>query len=76
MIKEFTETGIIFDDGTKIEPVNNVIMATGYLFNLDIIEEGKLVKVENNYTPMYKYIYPQNLLDHKTLGIIGLIQVS
>jgi dimethylaniline monooxygenase (N-oxide forming) len=74
-IREFTQTGIIWEDGTKTESVHNVIFATGYLFNLDIVENGALIPVKDNYTDLYKYIYPVKLLDHFTLGIVGLVQV-
>lgn len=77
-IKEFTENGIIWADGSRTEPVDNIILATGYRVKFDMIEQGKLIPTEGNFARLYKYIYPfgDMFLKHNTLGIIGLIQAS
>uniref|UniRef100_A0A915EBX9 Flavin-containing monooxygenase n=1 Tax=Ditylenchus dipsaci TaxID=166011 RepID=A0A915EBX9_9BILA len=72
-IKEYTATGVLWEDGTESQ-VDNVILCTGYLFDFNLVENGQLIKVKDNYTPLFKYMYPAELLDHNTLGIIGLIQ--
>ena len=40
-VAEFTETGVIFEDGTK-EDVDVVIFATGYVFNFPFFDESVL----------------------------------
>ncbi|KAH7708902.1 CBN-FMO-2 protein [Aphelenchoides avenae] len=77
-IKEFTENGIVWADGNRTEPVDNVILATGYRVKFDMIEEGKLIPMKGNFARLYKYIYPvgEIFLRHNTLGVIGLIQPS
>lgn len=44
-IRRFTERGLEFDDGTKVEEVDTVVLATGYSFEFPILERGELVKV-------------------------------
>ncbi|KAH7673155.1 Protein FMO-5, partial [Aphelenchoides avenae] len=70
-IRRFTETGVIFADGTRVERVDEVIFATGYRFSLPLLENGKLVPVVSNESDLYKYIYPPETSDHNTLGLIG-----
>ncbi|CAB3402591.1 unnamed protein product [Caenorhabditis bovis] len=73
-IREFTENGIIFDDGSVVDHVDEVILATGYSFNFNIVEDGDLIKVKENDMDAYKYMFPVTTCDHNTIGIIGLVQ--
>uniref|UniRef100_A0A7E4VZW7 Flavin-containing monooxygenase n=1 Tax=Panagrellus redivivus TaxID=6233 RepID=A0A7E4VZW7_PANRE len=73
-IKEFTKTGLTFEDGVTIEPVDHVILSTGYSLGFPIIENGELVPATNNEVTLYKYMYPPQLAKHNTLAIVGLIQ--
>uniref|UniRef100_A0A914DFC5 Flavin-containing monooxygenase n=1 Tax=Acrobeloides nanus TaxID=290746 RepID=A0A914DFC5_9BILA len=73
-IKAFTENGVIFEDGTRIENVDEVILSTGYSFDFPLLEDGTLVPVKDNEVSLYKYVFPPDLSDHNSLGIIGLIQ--
>jgi len=74
-IQSFTENGIIWEDGTVTEQVDNVVLSTGYLFGYPIVENDTLIPVKNNEVPtLYKYIWPADLADHNTLGIIGTFQ--
>lgn len=75
-IKSFTETGVVWDDGTKTEHVDNVVLATGYIFGYDVVEDGNLIPVQNNEVTLYKYMFPVDLADHNTLAVIGTFQVS
>ncbi|KAI6204913.1 Dimethylaniline monooxygenase [N-oxide-forming] [Aphelenchoides besseyi] len=72
-IREFTETGVIFEDGVKV-PADDVVMATGYWFNFPHLDSGKLVPVEKNNCKLYKRMFPLNSADKNTLCVIGLIQ--
>uniref|UniRef100_A0A915EFB0 Flavin-containing monooxygenase n=1 Tax=Ditylenchus dipsaci TaxID=166011 RepID=A0A915EFB0_9BILA len=65
-IKEYTATGVVWEDGTESQ-VDNVILCIGYLFDFNLVENGQLIKVKDNYTPLFKYMYPAELLDHNTL---------
>ncbi|GMR45239.1 hypothetical protein PMAYCL1PPCAC_15434, partial [Pristionchus mayeri] len=72
-ISKFTERGLVFEDGSKAEEVDTVVVATGYSFEFPILEKGELVKVEENVVDLFEYIFPL-ACEHDTLGIIGLIQ--
>lgn len=75
-IKSFTENGIVWEDGTITQKVDNVVLSTGYLFGYDILEDGNLIPIKDNEVPtLYKYIFPADLADHNTLGVIGTFQV-
>ncbi|CAD5228927.1 unnamed protein product [Bursaphelenchus okinawaensis] len=73
-ISKFTESGVIFEDNTVVENVDTVILATGYSFNFDLIEDGRLIKVENNRVLLYQLMFPPQLAPNNSLAIIGLIQ--
>lgn len=73
-IKSFTETGVQFDDGSFVEGVDEVILATGFSYHFDMIEGGKLIEVDENKSDIYKYVFPLATADHNTLAVIGLIQ--
>ncbi|XP_077134649.1 flavin-containing monooxygenase 5-like [Ranitomeya variabilis] len=71
-IKEFTETGVIFEDGTIEENIDAVIFATGYSFSFSFCEESVL-SVQKNKVSLYKYMFPYHL-EKPTLAVVGLIQ--
>lgn len=68
-VKCFTENGIIFENETKVTEVDAVIMATGYAWKFNFLEEG-IVKVEGGRINLYKCMYPPHL-KHPSLVIIG-----
>ena len=71
-IKCFGPNSVTFVDGTKVEDLDAVILATGYVFGFPFLPES-IVKVEKNEVDLYKLIFPVNL-KHQTLAIIGCIQ--
>ncbi|KAM4022990.1 flavin-containing monooxygenase 5-like [Anomaloglossus baeobatrachus] len=71
-VKEFTETGVIFEDGTIEENIDAVIFATGYRFSFSFCEETVL-SVKKNKISLYKYMFPYHL-EKPTLAVVGLIQ--
>ncbi|XP_005998575.1 flavin-containing monooxygenase 5-like isoform X1 [Latimeria chalumnae] len=71
-VKEFTETGAIFEDGTVEDNIDTVIFATGYSFCFPFLDES-VIKVTNNHISLYKYVFPPQL-EKPTLAIIGLVQ--
>ena len=54
-----------------------VIFCTGYQFDFDIVEEGKLIFVRENDFHLYKHIYSPELkdtADHSNFGVLGHVQ--
>ncbi|XP_025043403.2 flavin-containing monooxygenase 5-like [Pelodiscus sinensis] len=70
-IREFTETGVIFEDGTREEDISAVFFATGYSFSFPFLQD--CVKVVENQVSLYKFIFPPHL-EKPTLAFIGLVQ--
>jgi len=64
---------IEFTDGTRVEHVDAVVMATGYSFGFPMLTDQTLIPVKENSVNLYKYIYPPDL-PHSTLVTIGLFQ--
>ncbi|CAM5160866.1 unnamed protein product [Natator depressus] len=71
-VKEFTDTAVIFEDGSREENIDIVLFATGYNFSFPFLEEN-ILKVNNNRVPLYKFVFPPRL-EKPTLAIIGLLQ--
>ncbi|XP_065529066.1 flavin-containing monooxygenase 5-like [Lathamus discolor] len=69
-IQEFTETSVIFEDGTR-EDIDAVVFATGYSFSFPFLKG--CVKVVENEISLYKFMFPPDL-EIPTLAFIGLIQ--
>jgi dimethylaniline monooxygenase (N-oxide forming) len=42
-VKEFTQNGVIFDDETKVDNIDIVILATGFKFSFPFLEATKMV---------------------------------
>uniref|UniRef100_A0A0A9ZEH6 Flavin-containing monooxygenase n=1 Tax=Crotalus horridus TaxID=35024 RepID=A0A0A9ZEH6_CROHD len=70
-ITGFSETAALFDDGSKEEDIDCVILATGYSFSFPFL--GNLIRVVENQIPLYKFVFLPNL-EKSTLAIIGLVQ--
>ncbi|KAK3087719.1 hypothetical protein FSP39_009588 [Pinctada imbricata] len=70
-IKNFTETGVVFEDGTK-EDVDAVVFATGYIFGFPFLDKS-VMEVKQNKINLYKYMFPPDL-EKNTLCVIGCIQ--
>ncbi|KAL4237753.1 Cyclopentanone 1 [Mactra antiquata] len=71
-VKEFTENGAIFEDGTEITDLDAVVLATGYIFGFPFLDKN-VIDVKDNKVNLYQYMYPPDL-DHKTLAVIGCFQ--
>ncbi|KHJ97124.1 Flavin-binding monooxygenase-like protein [Oesophagostomum dentatum] len=72
-IDRFTEHDVYFSDGSKVENIDYVVLSTGYDITFPDVENGELLKVDNNQVELYKYVFPLDQ-PHNTLGVIGLIQ--
>lgn len=71
-IKTFTENGVIFDDGTKEENIDIVVLATGYIFGFPFLDKS-VIEVKQNHVDLFKYMFlPQ--LEKQTLCVVGFIQ--
>ena len=53
-IKNFTENGIVFENGDEIE-LDTVILATGYVINTDFLDES-IVKIVKNNILLYRNV--------------------
>jgi dimethylaniline monooxygenase (N-oxide forming) len=71
-IREFTKTGVIFEDGSVADDIDIAMICTGYTIGFPVLEKD-LIKVDDNKLTLYKLMYPPQL-KHPTLSIIGLIQ--
>ncbi|XP_006017819.2 dimethylaniline monooxygenase [N-oxide-forming] 3 isoform X1 [Alligator sinensis] len=72
-VKEFTETSVIFQDGTKQENIDCVIFATGYSYAYPFMEDDSIIKCRDNEVTLYKGILPPRL-EKPTMAVIGLVQ--
>ncbi|KAI6240602.1 Dimethylaniline monooxygenase [N-oxide-forming] [Aphelenchoides fujianensis] len=73
-IREFTEHGILFEDGFELPQVDDVVMCTGYSFDFPMLDGGKLVPVVDNHCKLYKRMFPLNSADKATIAVLGLVQ--
>uniref|UniRef100_A0A0K0DPN8 Flavin-containing monooxygenase n=1 Tax=Angiostrongylus cantonensis TaxID=6313 RepID=A0A0K0DPN8_ANGCA len=73
-IRQFTENGVIFEDGSEVNDVDVIILATGFKFHFPIVENGELIPVHENVVELYEYMFPIETSDHNSLAVIGLIQ--
>ncbi|XP_006887526.1 PREDICTED: dimethylaniline monooxygenase [N-oxide-forming] 4 [Elephantulus edwardii] len=73
-VKEFTETSVLFEDGTREENIDVVIFTTGYVFSFPFLEEP-LKSLCTKKPFLYKLVFPSSL-EKATLAIIGLISLK
>ena len=69
-VSEFTETGATFEDGTFVDNIDVVVMATGYIFGFPFIDKS-VIDVKDNKVNLYKYMFPPQ---NQTLAVIGCFQ--
>ncbi|XP_063796317.1 flavin-containing monooxygenase 5-like isoform X2 [Pseudophryne corroboree] len=69
-VKEFTDNGVVFEDGTMEKNIDAVVFATGYKFSFPFCE---VINVRSNKISLYKYMFPYHL-EKLTLAVVGLIQ--
>jgi dimethylaniline monooxygenase (N-oxide forming) len=49
-VKEFTVTGVIFEDNTRDDNIDFVCMATGYIFGFPFLDKYKRYLIHTNMT--------------------------
>ncbi|XP_067133537.1 flavin-containing monooxygenase 5-like [Centruroides vittatus] len=72
-IKRFVRNGVIFEGEDFVTELDEVVLATGYVIKFPFLSED-IVSVKDNKVELYKYVIPPQL-KHRTLGVIGLIQI-
>ncbi|KAK3720246.1 hypothetical protein RRG08_007868 [Elysia crispata] len=72
-IRHFTETGIMFEDGSFEDNIDLVVFATGYKVGYPFMDKSVLGDIRNNRVELYKHMWPLNL-SHHTLAFIGGVQ--
>ncbi|XP_053325356.1 dimethylaniline monooxygenase [N-oxide-forming] 2-like [Spea bombifrons] len=72
-IKAFTETSVIFEDGTVVEDLDAVIFATGYSVCFPFLDDSIVNVNEDNKVTLYKYVFPPHL-EKPTLAFLGVLQ--
>lgn len=71
-VKEFTETGVLFDGEEETTPIDVVIFATGYNVKFPFLSDDILRVGKNNKVFLYKNVFPPQL-KHHTLGKYTLL---
>ncbi|XP_068921707.1 flavin-containing monooxygenase 1-like [Petaurus breviceps papuanus] len=71
-VQTVKENSVVFKNTPEEEPIDIIVLATGYTFAFPFLDES-IVKVENNQASLYKYVFPANL-EKPTLAFIGLIK--
>jgi len=76
-IREFSETGVFFEDDSEPTEVDFVIFATGYKQGVSFVDP-EIVDMryerQGNDVPLYKYIFPIHENDYSSLGFINFLQ--
>lgn len=71
-IKRFHANRVEFDDGTTLNDIDAVILATGYKYKFPFLDSS-LIEVKGNRVDLYKHLFPPNL-KHNTLALVGIMQ--
>ena len=58
----------------QVDDIDSVIVCTGYSFGFDVLERGKLIRVDDNRVRLYLNMYAPYIAHAHTLAIIGLVQ--
>ena len=71
-IARLTTTGVEFVDGSSVDDVDVVILATGYTFSFPFLDES-ILTVKDNVVELYRRVFPPHL-EQPTLAVVGLLQ--
>uniref|UniRef100_A0A8C5W9X0 Flavin-containing monooxygenase n=1 Tax=Leptobrachium leishanense TaxID=445787 RepID=A0A8C5W9X0_9ANUR len=72
-IKKFTETSVIFEDGTEISDLDFIIFATGYSIAFPFLDDSVIKMDDENNVRLYKYVFLPHL-EKQTLAFLGVLQ--
>ncbi|KAG8555873.1 hypothetical protein GDO81_017848 [Engystomops pustulosus] len=70
-VKKFTETSVHFEDGSVVENLDIVILATGYDYSFPFLDES-IIKKDENKGSFYKKIIPLRI-EKPTLAFIAFV---
>ena len=71
-IKQVTERGAVFVDGSEVKDIDIVILGTGYVYSFPFLEKS-VIRRDGHFSYLYKLIWPTEL-EHNTLAVVGLVQ--
>ncbi|XP_052092508.1 flavin-containing monooxygenase 5-like [Mytilus californianus] len=71
-VKHFTESSVVFVDGSVYDDIDVVIFATGYKIGFPYVDK-QITESRNNEVDLYKFIFPPNLTK-PTFSVIGCVQ--
>ncbi|XP_069119138.1 dimethylaniline monooxygenase [N-oxide-forming] 2-like [Argopecten irradians] len=71
-VKEFTQDGAVFDDGTVLKDIDAVILATGFNFDFPFLD-NEIIKIDGHYPYLYELMFPTDL-NPCSLAVVGLVQ--
>ncbi|XP_071855610.1 flavin-containing monooxygenase 1-like isoform X2 [Apostichopus japonicus] len=69
-IRRFTDTGVVFNDGSKLEDLDAVMFCTGYHSQVPFLDEASGTPSQRD---IYSLIFPVHL-KHSTLALIGFFK--
>ena len=58
----------------QVDQIDAVILCTGFSFGFPVLEQGQLIKVEDNHVRLYKNMFRTDLPHCHTLAVLGLVQ--
>lgn len=70
-IKHFTQKGVVFTDGTKIDNLDSVIYATGYNIKVPFVGTH-LISDKIDELQLYQYVFPAKQ-KHPTFACVGFV---
>ncbi|XP_056383993.1 dimethylaniline monooxygenase [N-oxide-forming] 2-like isoform X2 [Hyla sarda] len=71
-IRRFSESSVVFEDGSIVDELDEVIFATGYSVSFPFLDES-IVTVNDNNVTLYKNVFPPHH-EKPTMAFIGLVQ--
>ena len=73
-VAEVGKHTVAFKDGSKVENIDFIVLATGYKFSFPFLSDSLVCQTER-YIPLFKYVFPP-LLDQGTLAFIGVLHIQ
>ncbi|XP_072176904.1 flavin-containing monooxygenase 5-like [Diadema setosum] len=70
-ISKFTETGVVFDDGTEVDDVDAVVFATGFEAKFPYLD-ASILRHNHPDPELYWHVFPPRLARH-TMAVIGIV---
>jgi dimethylaniline monooxygenase (N-oxide forming) len=71
-IVEFFDKKCVFEDGSVIDDIDFVVLATGYDVSIPFLNDKKVVNFKNGFINLYKSVFPPDL-KHSSLAFIGFV---